>query len=427
METLETIIDLKNLKKLTNPVYYPLYWNKSRYLVVYGGSGGGKSHWICKKKLVRILREPQHRILIVRKVAKTLRRSVFQLFQDYIIGWKISGLFKINKSDMDIRCNNGNILYFAGVDDPEKLKSIEGVTSVWIEEASELAIKDFREIDRRLRGKNPNYKQIILSYNPISTLNWTEVDLLKNLPLPPLGEIVDYPDKKMTLLRTNYQHNIFCDDEYKDILEAYSGYARMVYTLGEPGRLEHSVYSNWDIVDDFPDTDKEIYGLDFGYIHPNVLVRVYLTEKDLYWDEVIYKRKQTVPELIADMETENIQDKLIIADSEKPEAIEEIKRAGFRNIMACKKGKGSVEEGIQFIQGLKLHITKRSTNVIKEAQSYQRKVDKDGNVLEAVEKSNDDGMDAGRYPVFTHYYNKQAGPQLLWIPEVNISSDEDDD
>jgi len=156
-------------------------------------------------------------------------------------------------------------------------------------------------------------------------------------------------------------------------------------------------------------------------------VRVYLTEKDLYWDEVIYKRKQTVPELIADMETEGIQNKLIFADSEKPEAIEEIKRSGFHNIMACKKGKGSVEEGIQFMQGLKIHITKRSTNIIKEVQSYQRKVDKDGNVLEAVEKSNDDGMDAGRYAVFTHYYNKAAGPQLLWIPEVDISSDEDDD
>ncbi|GAH51722.1 unnamed protein product, partial [marine sediment metagenome] len=291
--------------------------------------------------------------------------------------------FDINKSDMDIRCKNGNILYFAGVDDPEKLKSLEGITSVWIEEASELALKDFNEIDRRLRGKSKNYKQIILSYNPISVLNWTNKRFFEQKPkVMPDGSL----DTKT--LTTTYKDNVFLDDEYIAILEGYTGNARTVYTLGEYGKLEHAVYSNWDIIDEFPDTDKEIYGLDFGYIHPNALVAVYLRENDLYLDEVIYKRKQTNPDLIADMEAEKLKKKLIIADNERPETIEEIKRAGFYNIIPCKKGKGSVEEGIKFMQGLKIHITKRSTNLIKEIQSYQRKVDKDGNVLEAVEKSN---------------------------------------
>ena len=64
---------------------------------------------------------------------------------------------------MDIKYYNGNRLYFAGVDDPEKLKSIEGITSMWIEEATELSLNDFNEIDRRLRGKTKNYKQVILT------------------------------------------------------------------------------------------------------------------------------------------------------------------------------------------------------------------------------------------------------------------------
>jgi len=245
--------------------------------------------------------------------------------------------------------------------------------------------------------------------------NWTQGRFIEGLPTLPLNKIICAPNKKLTILRTNYKANKFIDNEYKEILESYSGNARTVYTLGEYGQLEHAVYSNWDIIDEFPDTDKEIYGLDFGYIHPNALVRCYLSERDLYWDEILYKRKQTTPELIADMEAEKIQKKLIIADNAKPEAIEEIKRAGFNNIIGCKKGKGSVEEGIQFVQSLTLHITKRSTNLIKEAQSYQRKVDKDGNVLEAVEKSNDDGMDAGRYAAFTHYYNPEESPRLRFI------------
>lgn len=411
---MEVNIDLNNLRELSNEIYFPLFDNKDRYMVLYGGAGGGKSHFVCQKKLIRTLEEEESRILVIRKVARTLRRSVYQLFQDYISRWGMNRLFKINKADMDIKCVNGNVIYFAGVDDPEKLKSIEGVTSIWIEEASELSLNDFQEIDRRLRGKTKNYKQIILTYNPISVLNWTNKRFFEG------------NHRNMIILHTTYKDNRFIDDEYIEMLENYSGNARTVYTLGEYGKLEHSVYSNWDIVDEFPETDKDIYGLDFGYIHPNVLVRVYLREKDLYWDEVIYKRKQTTPELIADMETEKIQKKLIIADSEKPEAIEEIKRAGFYNIMACKKGKGSVEEGIQFIQGLKIHITKRSTNMIKEIQSYQRKVDKDGNVLEAVEKSNDDGMDAGRYPVFTHYYNKEGKPNILILGADDEAKKKDD-
>ena len=412
---METTVDLENLKELSNPVYYPLFWDRNRYMVLFGGAGGGKSYFTAEKKLIRIMAEQGHRILVVRKVARTLRRSVFQLFKDYITRWDVNSLFKINKSDMDIRCNNGNMLYFVGVDDPEKLKSIEGITSIWIEEASELTLKDFQEIDRRLRGKTANYKQIVLTYNPISMTNWTQKEFIEGIPTPPLNKILYEPDKKLTVLRTNYKANQFIDEEYKEILEGYTGNARTVYTLGEYGKLEHAVYSNWDIIDEFPETDKEIFGLDFGYIHPNALVRCYLRENDLYWDEMIYKRKQTIPDLIEDMEAEKIQKKIIYADNEKPEAIEEIKRAGFYNILPCKKGKGSVEEGIQFIQGLNLHITKRSTNLIKEVQSYQRKVDKDGNVLEAVEKSNDDGMDAGRYPVFTHYYNPEEKGRIRWI------------
>ena len=169
---MKTVINI-DLKNITNPIYYPLYQNQSRYLVLYGGAGSGKSWYAAEKILYRIMKEESHRILIVRKVARTLRRSVFQLFQDYISRWNLEKLFVKNKTDMDIKYYNGNMIYFAGIDDPEKLKSIEGVTSVWIEEASELSLDDFNEINRRLRGKTKNYKPIIFTYNPISVLNWT--------------------------------------------------------------------------------------------------------------------------------------------------------------------------------------------------------------------------------------------------------------
>lgn len=394
-------VNLENLKELTNPIYYPLFDNQDRYMVLYGGAGAGKSHWSCQKKLIRIMEEKESRILVIRKVARTLRRSVFQLFQDYISKWGLSSLFKINKSDMDIKCINWNIIYFAGVDDPEKLKSIEKVTSIWIEEATELNLNDFNIIDRSLRGESKNYKQIILTYNPISVLSWTNKRFFEGI------------QKNTTILKTTYKDNRFIDDEYKAILESYTGNARTVYTLGEYGKLEHAVYSNWDIIDNFPETDKEIYGLDFGFTNPQALVKVYLRENDLYLEERMYERKQTIPELISFLENEKLKDRLIIADSEAPATIEEIKRAGFYNIIACLKGPGSVEEGIKFLEGLRIHITKNSTNLIKEIQSYQRKVDKDGNVLEVVEKSNDHLLDGGRMAVFTHYYHREPEPNFF--------------
>jgi len=390
------IVDLTNLKQLSNPKYYPLFNNRDRYLVLYGGAGGGKSWFVCEKIIIRTLKEKGNRFLVIRKVARTLRRSVFQLFRDYIIRWGLTSLFTVNKTDMTIECKNGNIIYFAGVDDPEKLKSIEGITSIWIEEATELNLEDFEEIDRRLRGKNVNYKQIILTYNPILNTNWT------------YKRFFEGSNKNTTIIRTTYKDNRFIDENYKQLLESYKGNTRTVYTLGHYGQLENAIYTNWQMIDDkdFPDSDEAIYGLDFGFIAPNALVKmvVDMEEKKIYLHEEIYKTRQTIPMLATDMEELGLKDKKIIADSEAPEKIEELKGYGFSYIEGANKGKGSVIAGIDFVNQFTIYITKSSTNIKKEIEGYQRHKDKDGNIYEQPEKGMDHLMDAFRYPMYTVYY-----------------------
>jgi len=390
------IVDLTNLKQLSNPKYYPLFNNRDRYLVLYGGAGGGKSWFVCEKIIIRTLKEKGNRFLVIRKVARTLRRSVFQLFRDYIIRWGLTSLFNVNKTDMTIECKNGNIIYFAGVDDPEKLKSIEGITSIWIEEATELNLEDFEEIDRRLRGKNVNYKQIILTYNPILNTNWT------------YKRFFEGSNKNTTIVRTTYKDNRFIDENYKQLLESYKGNTRTVYTLGHYGQLENAIYTNWEMIDDkdFPDSDEAIYGLDFGFIAPNALVKmvVDMEEKKIYLHEEIYKTRQTTAMLATDMEDLGLKDKRIIADSEAPEKIEELKGYGFSYIEGANKGKGSVIAGIDFINQFTIYITKSSTNIKKEIEGYQRHKDKDGNIYEQPEKGMDHLMDAFRYPMYTVYY-----------------------
>ena len=226
-------VDLTELPKLTNDVYYPLYRDKSRYLVLYGGAGSGKSVFAAEKLIVRMLVEPRHKFLIVRKVAKTLRHSTFALLRDIISTWGLGKLFTINKTDMEISCANGSSIIHAGLDDVEKLKSIYGVTGIWIEEASEITPEDFRQLDIRMRGQTRHYKQIILSFNPVSIVHWLK------------DEFFDRVKEGARTLHTTYKDNRFLDDASKRVLEAFKGtdeYYYQVYCLGEWGVLGKTIF-----------------------------------------------------------------------------------------------------------------------------------------------------------------------------------------
>lgn len=167
--------------KIFNPCYIPTYNFTGRYLHFYGSAGSGKSEWVAAGKiLLRAMNEEGHRFLYYRKVAKTIRNSQFQLFKDIIARWKVTDLFKINKTDMNIIYRpNGSELIASGLDDVEKLKSITGLTGTWGEEMTEMTEDDFDQIDLRMRGFTKYYKQHIFSYNPIDDQHWLKKKLDK--------------------------------------------------------------------------------------------------------------------------------------------------------------------------------------------------------------------------------------------------------
>lgn len=383
-------IDLTALPELTNDIYYPLYKDTSRYLVLYGGAGSGKSVFAAQKILVRMLTEQPHRFLVARKVARTLRFSVFSLFQDMIVQWELTPLFKVNKSDMTITCINGNQILFAGLDDPEKLKSIAGITGIWIEEASELEQKDFQQLDLRLRGPTKYYKQIILTFNPISALHW-----LKKV-------FFDFKKDNATIVKSTYKDNKFIDPEYVKVLEDLKNQDETyykIYALGEWGVLGNLVYTNY-VVEDIPLNDESYnaiyYGLDFGYNDPSALIKIGWKDSEIYVLDEIYERHLTNTELIKLCESRVDKRHLIIADSAEPDRIQEFKKAGFR-IQPCTKGKDSVKFGIDWLKRRKIHIHPSCVNTIKEIQTYKYRENKDGNVLDEPVDFNDHAMAALRY------------------------------
>jgi len=367
--------------------------NKSRYLVLYGSAGSGKSQFAAQKILSRVLYEEKHRFLIVRKTRPSLRKSCFTLIGDKINDWGLSSLFYINKTDMMYEFkNNGNQILFVGMDDEEKLKSIERITGIWIEEPNEISEREFMQIDLRLRGKTENYKQIILTFNPISELLW----LYK----------IFFEGKKenCTIGHSTVDDNIFIDSEYKNILDALKDEDEIfykIYRLGEWGTLGEAIYTKYEFADEqFDNFDELIYGLDFGYNHPSTLLEIRFQDTVSCERELLYKTKLTNEDLILELEKliANKND-IIYADCAEPARIEEIRRVGF-NIHPANK---NVKDGIDYCRRLNPKITKDSVNLIKEIGRYSYKKDKNGNVLDEPVKFMDHLMDARRYAYYTHF------------------------
>ncbi|MCX8129766.1 MAG: PBSX family phage terminase large subunit [Clostridia bacterium] len=225
---------IEQLYEQTNDKFIPLYDNKSRYLVLVGGGGSGKSIFTGRKLLHRTVSEKGHRFLVVRKVARTLRESCFQQLRGQISEHYNYSDFDINKTDMKIvHRPTGNEILFAGLDDVEKLKSIYNITGIWCEEASELEEGDLNQLDIRLRGETKYYKQIILSFNPIDINHWLKKRFFDAV----------LPDT--TTVHSTYKDNKFLDNEAKKVLETFKEtdpYYYSVYCLGEWGVLGKTIF-----------------------------------------------------------------------------------------------------------------------------------------------------------------------------------------
>lgn len=386
-------IDLRHLPHVTNESFYPLHRCRSRFLVLMGGAGSGKSVFAAQKKLIRCMREAGHNIVAFRKVGATLRDSVFALLREQIARLGVARLWDVNKTELSLTFTpNGSRIRCMGLDDPDKLKSLWSLTSAWLEEATEFTPRDLEQINLRLRGACPSYRQIVVSFNPISHLHWLKKRFYDTAP------------SNTTTHHSTYRDNRFIDADYRRELEELAArdpqYAA-VYARGEWGVLEGVIYGV------FPNgvslhSHERIYGLDFGYNHPMALIEFDLEDGAAYARERLYETGMTTSGLIAWMGENGIsRDDPIYADSANPDKIEEIFNAGY-NIHPATKGPGSVAAGISFCQGYPIFTLPENENFNAELATYQWRVDKNGNRLDEPEKANDHAMDAMRYALHTH-------------------------
>ena len=228
-------VDIKISKKVFNDVYLPYLENDDRYLVFYGGGSSGKSYFIGERTIYRQITPRRCNLLVVRQTADTNRRSTFPLLKQVIRNWNLSEHFKINESDMRIKCLlTGNEIAFAGLDDVEKIKSITfengELTDIWIEEATECQEADINQLKVRLRG-GKSKKQMVLSFNPINIQHWIK------------GHFID--SGLATVCFSTYKDNKFLTDDDRAALEDLKRtdeYTYNVYCLGQWGILGKTVF-----------------------------------------------------------------------------------------------------------------------------------------------------------------------------------------
>ena len=361
-----------------------------RILVFYGGAGSGKSFFVAQRLVYKALRS-RRKILVLRKVNRTTKASTFQLLLDTLKQFGIYQYCDINRTDFTITLPNGSAFLCMGLDDPEKIKSITGLTDAWLEEATEFTLDDFSQVNLRVRDPKAEDQEIILSFNPVSKANWCYLQFFADNP-----ELEEFRST-VKVVHTNYLDNPFLPEEYikalllmKSINEVYY----KIYALGEFGSLEKLVYNNWQVADFDPAAIKGqlLCGLDFGYTNdPTRFVASVLVESE----RRVYVFKEWGGTGFLNDEIAKQIKEMGFAEQK---SIEEIKRQGVVRIKPCVKGQGSVLQGIQKLQQYEIVVHPSCKGIIEELANYSWKKDKATNeyINEPIDDFNH-SLDALRY------------------------------
>lgn len=373
---------------------YVFDWDSKFYFVV-GGYGSSKSYNTAIKLVLKLLQE-KRKALVVRQVFDTVRDTCFSLLCEVMESMGITEACKITSSPMKIKFPNGSEIIFKGCDKPEKLKSLNGVSIVWLEESPEITYKAFKELIGRLRTSESVH--FLLSNNPVSENSWTFKHFFIDKKLDP--ELL-YQERVLRVGDVYYHHsvvtdNVFVNEDYKNSLEEYKDFDPDLYRiawLGRFGQMGVKVYYNIykeehdKVMEQVNKTNlrDRLDGIDFGFsISYNAFVRCAIdrVENILYVYESFYNKDLINSELVGMLSYLKDGYHNLTADNARPELIEEIRRSGIR-VFKTKKGKGSVAEGIQKIKSFsKVVVSDRCEKVYQMMKDWTRAEDKNGVVQE---------------------------------------------
>jgi len=353
---------------------WDLLGSKSRYFVVTGGRGSGKSFEVGR--FVTLLSfEQGHKILFTRQTMTSAHLSIIPEFKEKIELLKLEDLFSISKSEIKNKQSNSEI-FFKGLktssgDQTANLKSLQGVTTWILDEAEELTDEDtFDKINLSIRN-NDKQNRVILILNPATKEHWIYKKFFEQ---EGIKEGFNGTKGNTTYIHTTYEDNIknlgvsFLQEVEKIKIHNPDKYNHVILG-GWLEKAEGVVFTNWEFGAFNPNYLQTSFGMDFGFsIDPDALAEVAIDVKNklLYVKEHIYQRGLKTHEL-SKMLIEKTKGGLIIADSAEPRLIDDLRFQKI-NIQAVKKG--TIESGIVRMQDFKIIVEPNSTNIAKELNNY---------------------------------------------------------
>lgn len=336
-----------------------------REAAIYGGRFSLKSHTVARVLLIKA-RQKKTRVACFREFQSSINESSHQLLADLIKKYELTDFQVTDKSI--VNTINGSDFIFKGLwNNEQTIKSIEGINIAWVEEAQTISKSSLEVLTPTVREDG---SQIIYTYNRL-------------LESDPIHQRLVVEGRPNTLvINVNYDialkygmmpENIKLEME-DDKLKRQALYKHK--WLGEPNNVEGRIYRNWEVIDEIPHQARLWRrGLDFGFTtDPTVCEDIYEYNGGYIIDEIIYQ-KGLSNKSIADLLIVQPEQCLVIADSAEPKSIAELSSYGL-SIVGCQKGAGSVSQGIQFVQGQKISITRRSTKTLTAYQNYTWAIDK---------------------------------------------------
>lgn len=372
--------------------YYDVRNCKTRIQVHQGGTRSGKTYSILLSLVEFCYRNPNGGavLTICRKTFPALRASVMRDFFEILKREGIYTEVNHNKSDATYILE-GNLIEFISIDQPQKIRGRKRDV-LFINEANELSLEDFRQLLIRTTGK------VLLDYNPSDEFHWIYDHVI--------------PREDATFFQSTFRDNPFLEPslvaEIERLQVADPNYWR-IYGLGERGQSRSTILTHWSQTETIDPRFKLVaYGLDFGYTNdPTACVAVYSDGEAFLLDEILYQNGLSNRQIFQLLESE-VGKNTVIADSAEPKSIDELHGYGM-NVHPARKGPDSVRAGIQFFHSKPLAVTSRSLNLIKELRNYKWKEDKNGkNLNEPVDAFNH-AIDAARYAAMFNQSNPNYG------------------
>lgn len=399
---------------------YASFWkSRVRYLVVKGSRASKKSKTTALRFIYNLMKYDKSNLLVIRKTYRTLKDSCWTDLKWATQRLEVGDKWDFKLSPLEATyLPTGQKILFRGLDDPLKVTSITVeygyLCWAWLEEAYEVMDEsDFDVIDESIRGEIPLnlWKQWVITFNPWNDRHWLKSRFF---------DAKDDPD--ILALTTNYKCNEWLDKSDLDLFERMKKNNPRRYQvagLGHWGVVEGLIYENYEPrkfeLKDIKDC-VTVCGLDFGYTNdPTAFFMGFYDEsnKELYvWDE-FYEKGLTNRKIYQRITSMGYGKEKIIADSAEPKSIDELREFGLR-VRGAKKGRDSINNGVQFIQDLKIIIHPRCVNFMTEISNYVWDKDKFGKTLNQPVDDFNHLMDAMRYAVEPLHkkklkYNKLGG------------------